>query len=182
MLHDISMIFAYYLHIYHYLSAIKMIFFFLFFSNIHVQKCKSCRINDEFSKTHFKSWTAWGLWSLFFPSLPLASLRLLKSYKRHLAAVVTNPCQLLCTMKDIVEVKCILHIMKDFNPATPGPPRKESTFIELTEVNPSNIRHEDFPPLFRLCLFVTLRVPPLDPETGWTGDSSGQRLILLSWG
>ena len=37
----------------------------------------------------------------------------------------------------------------------------------------SNIRHEDFRPSVRSC--VTLRVPPLNSETGWT-ECSGQRL------
>ena len=35
----------------------------------------------------------------------------------------------------------------------------------------SKIRHEDYRPLSFILLFVTLRVPPpLDSETGWTGE------------
>ena len=37
----------------------------------------------------------------------------------------------------------------------------------------SNIRHEDF----RLC--VTLRVHPLDSETGWTGELWSNTVLLI---
>ena len=42
----------------------------------------------------------------------------------------------------------------------------------------SNIRHEDFRP-DSSSSSVTLRVPPLDSETGWTGELWSNRVVLI---
>ena len=43
----------------------------------------------------------------------------------------------------------------------------------------SNIRHQDFHACVRASSAVTLRLPPLDSETGWTGELWSKTNLLI---
>ena len=48
--------------------------------------------------------------------------------------------------------------------------------------HPSKIRHEDFLCSFvrlYVCMFITLRGPTLDSETGWTGELWSNLVLLI---